>query len=148
MLFISDCFQAVVFHFEFNCDRSLCGFLWAYLVWGSLIFMGLRFLCLMPNEGSFQALFFKPSFSPHSCSSQTLMVQMLSPFYYPIIPEALFIYFLPVFLSVIYMGELYCSVFKFTDSSLREERSPTACGKDSQGSAEDGGCRPWDPCWV
>lgn len=34
MLFISDCFQAFVFHFEFNCDRSPCGFLWAYLVWG------------------------------------------------------------------------------------------------------------------
>lgn len=98
---------------------------------GSLIFMGLRILCLMPNEGSFQALFFKPSFSPHSCSSQTLMIQMLNPFYYPIIPEALFIYFLPVFLSVMYTDEFYCSVFKFTGSSVREACSPTACGKDS-----------------
>ena len=34
--------------------------------------------------------------------------------------EALFIYFLPVFLSVIYMDEFYYSVFKFTDSSVRE----------------------------
>ena len=54
------------------------------------------------------------------------MIQMLNPFYYPVVPEALFIYFLPVFLSVIYMGEFYCSVFKFTDSSVREECSPTA----------------------
>lgn len=83
--------------------------------------MGLLFLCLMPNGRSFQALFLQTLFQPTLLLfSQTLMIQMLNPFYYPVVPEALFIYFLPVFLSVIYMDEFYYSVFKFTDSSVRE----------------------------
>lgn len=128
MLFISDCVQAFVFHFQSLILTYLHMDFFGLILFGVLLSSWVCYFCVLCQmKGVFRCCFFKPSFSPHSCSSsQTLMIQMLNPFYYPVVPEALFIYFLPVFLPVIYMGEFYCSVFKFTDSSVREECSPTA----------------------